>query len=231
MFHAKGFIFDYGGTLDTGGNHWGKVLWHAYERQRVPVSEQQFRDAYVHGERTLGRNPIIQPSFTFRQTLAEKLRLQLEYLRTVCDCPTETYASALLDDVYTQTQEHTCHSIEVLRQLKAQGKPMVLVSNFYGNVGVVLREFGFDGLFDSIVESAVVGVRKPDPRIFQLGVDALGLQPQEVVVVGDSIDKDIVPAHAIGCQTVWYEGEPWDASAAVDRTVPDLIINDLEQLL
>ena len=227
----QGFIFDYGGTLDTGGNHWGKVLWHAYERQRVPVSEQQFRDAYVHGERTLGRNPIIQPSFTFRQTLAEKLRLQLEYLHTVCDCPTETYASALLDDVYTQTQEHTRHSIEVLRQLKAQGKPMVLVSNFYGNVGVVLREFGFDGLFDSIVESAVVGVRKPDPRIFQLGVDALGLQPQEVVVVGDSIDKDIAPAHAIGCQTVWYEGEPWDASAAVDRTIPDLIINDLEQLL
>ena len=227
----QGFIFDYGGTLDTGGNHWGKVLWHAYERQRVPVSEQQFRDAYVHGERTLGRNPIIQPSFTFRQTLAEKLRLQLEYLRTVCDCPTETYASALLDEVYTQTQEHTRHSIEVLRQLKAQGKPMVLVSNFYGNVGVVLREFGFDGLFDSIVESAVVGVRKPDPRIFQLGVDALGLQPQEVVVVGDSIDKDIVPAHAIGCQTVWYEGEPWDASTAVDRTIPDLIINDLEQLL
>lgn len=36
----KGFIFDYGGTLDTRGNHWGKVLWHGYERTGVPVGEQ-----------------------------------------------------------------------------------------------------------------------------------------------------------------------------------------------
>ena len=75
-----GYIFDYGGTLDTGGQHWGQVLWHAYERHRVPVSEAQFREAYVHAERTLGRNPIIRPDFTFRQTLETKLRLQLEFL-------------------------------------------------------------------------------------------------------------------------------------------------------
>ena len=59
---VKGYIFDYGGTLDTCGNHWGKVLWHAYERQQVPVSEEQFREAYVYAERTLGRNPIVLPT-------------------------------------------------------------------------------------------------------------------------------------------------------------------------
>ena len=71
----KGYIFDYGGTLDTGGQHWGKVIWHAYERQQVPVSEEQFREAYVHAERTLGKNPIIKPDFTFRRTLEEKIRI------------------------------------------------------------------------------------------------------------------------------------------------------------
>ena len=70
---VKGYIFDYGGTLDTGGNHWGKVIWHAYERVGVPVDDALFREAYVHGERTLGRNPIIQPDFTFRQTLEQFL--------------------------------------------------------------------------------------------------------------------------------------------------------------
>ena len=34
---ARGLIFDYGGTLDTKGCHWGKVLWHAYEQSHVPV--------------------------------------------------------------------------------------------------------------------------------------------------------------------------------------------------
>ena len=43
----KGYIFDYGATLDTAGQHWGKVLWHAYERQQVPVNEAYFREAYV----------------------------------------------------------------------------------------------------------------------------------------------------------------------------------------
>lgn len=219
----KGYIFDYGGTIDTGGHHWGKVIWHAYERQQVPVSEAQFREAYVHGERTLGKNPIIQPDFTFRQTLEKKLQLQLEFLHQ------EDYLSPLLDDLYSRTQAETRKSREVLLRLKEQ-YPMVLVSNFYGNIQTVLREFGLDGVFSQIIESAVVGVRKPDPRIFSLGVEALGLKPDEVVVVGDSIDKDIVPARQAGCHTVWFRGEGW-TDDPVDESLPDRIITDLRELL
>lgn len=219
----KGYIFDYGGTLDTGGHHWGKVIWHAYERQQVPVSEAQFREAYVHGERTLGKNPIIQPDFTFRQTLEKKLQLQLEFLHQ------EDYLSPLLDDLYSRTQAETRKSREVLLRLKEQ-YPMVLVSNFYGNIQTVLGEFGLDGVFSQIIESAVVGVRKPDPRIFSLGVEALGLKPDEVVVVGDSIDKDIVPARQAGCHTVWFRGEGW-TDDPVDESIPERIITDLRDLI
>jgi len=220
----KGYIFDYGGTLDTGGQHWGKVIWHAYERQHVPVSEAQFREAYVHGERTLGRNPIIQPDFTFRQTLASKLRIELEFLGL------PDYADAVVADLYALTRAETARSREVLLQLKAKGFPMVLVSNFYGNIQTVLHEFALDGIFSRIIESAVVGVRKPDPRIFTLGVEALGLQPEEVVVVGDSIDKDIIPAGKAGCQTVWFKGEGW-TDDPVDESIPGRIINELKQLI
>ena len=219
----KGYIFDYGGTLDTGGHHWGKVIWHAYERQQVPVSEAQFREAYVHGERTLGKNPIIQPDFTFRQTLEKKLQLQLEFLHQ------EDYLSPLLDDLYSRTQAETRKSREVLLRLKEQ-YPMVLVSNFYGNIQTVLGEFGLDGVFSQIIESAVVGVRKPDPRIFSLGVEALGLKPDEVVVVGDSIDKDIVPARQAGCHTVWFRGEGW-TDDPVDESLAERVITDLRDLL
>ena len=77
---VKGFIFDYGGTLDTGGCHWGKMLWHAYERAGVPVTETQFREAYVYAERMLGRNSIVRRDDTFRQTLSKKLTLELQQL-------------------------------------------------------------------------------------------------------------------------------------------------------
>jgi putative hydrolase of the HAD superfamily len=106
---------------------------------------------------------------------------------------------------------------------------MVLVSNFYGNIATVLKEFQLDGIFQSVIESAVVGVRKPDPRIFTLGVEALGLHPEEVMVVGDSIDKDIIPARKAGCQTIWFKGEGW-TDDPVDESIPDRIITSLDEI-
>ena len=226
----KGYIFDYGGTLDTGGQHWGKVIWHAYERQQVPVSEEAFRDAYVHAERTLGRNPIIQPDFTFYKTIETKIRIQLEFLKEQNYVSSvSSYLKPLTDSLYEATVKETAKSREVLLQLKQQ-YPMVLVSNFYGNIATVLKEFKLDGIFDTIIESAVVGVRKPDPQIFTLGVEALGMQPDEVVVVGDSMDKDIIPAGKAGCHTVWFKGEGW-TNDPVDESPAGKVITDLTQIL
>ena len=226
----KGYIFDYGGTLDTGGQHWGKVIWHAYERQQVPVTEEAFREAYVHAERTLGRNPIIQPDFTFYKTIETKIRIQLEYLQEKNDVSSvSSYLKPLTDSLYEATVKETAKSREVLLQLKQQ-YPMVLVSNFYGNIATVLKEFKLDGIFDTIIESAVVGVRKPDPQIFTLGVEALGMRPDEVVVVGDSMDKDIIPAGKAGCHTVWFKGEGW-TNDPVDESPAGKVITDLTQIL
>lgn len=218
----KGYIFDYGGTLDTGGQHWGMLLWHAFERHQVPVSESQFRDAYVYAERTLGRNKIIQPTDTFLQTLKAKVQLELTYLNN------ESYADAIVSDVYERTKSQTALSRRVLMQMKAS--PMVLVSNFYGNISVVLQEFGLDGIFAEVIESAVVGIRKPDPQIFLLGVDALGMKPEEVTVVGDSLEKDIIPAKRAGCHTVWLKGEGW-TNAQDGENQADRVIMTLDELL
>ena len=230
----KGYIFDYGATLDTAGQHWGKVLWHAYERQQVPVNEADFREAYIHGERTLGRTSLIKPDDTFRKTLEVKLRLEFEYLCqqgvwNIDETTSHRLQQAVLEDVYAQVVATTAHSREVLERLH-EHYPMVLVSNFYGNISVVLKEFKLNHLFSDIVESATVGIRKPDSGIYRLGVKRLGLHPEEVVVVGDSFHKDIEPAHEIGCQTVWFKGESW-TEQQYDEQIPDRIITDIAQLL
>lgn len=228
---SKGYIFDYGGTLDTGGCHWGRVIWHAYERQGVPVGESLFRDAYVYAERELGRNPIIQPDYTFLRTLSVKLRIEMEYISgQMPGFNPARWHHAVLDDLYTDVAEETARSRSVLRVL-GERFPMVLVSNFYGNIRTVLEEFGLDGLFGSVVESAVVGVRKPDPRIFTLGVEALGMEPEAVTVVGDSYAKDILPAKKAGCRTVWMKGEGWTDAGEEDQTAADRVIHNLEELL
>lgn len=227
----KGFIFDYGGTIDTQGCHWGKIIWHAYERARVPISEDDFRAAYRYAERTLGTTPIIQPDYTFRQTLDMKLRIELEYVEEHYGVghAVQTYGKQMLDDLYSRTQATTAQSKAVLQRLNGK-YPLALVSNFYGNLNVVLREFQLDGLFSHVIESAVVGVRKPAPRIFSIGVEALGLAPQEIVAVGDSYGKDIVPAHSVGCKTVMIKGEPWTAET-IDTSIIDYTIDNLDELL
>lgn len=237
----RGIIFDYGGTLDTGGNHWGRVIWEAYERHHLPVTAQQYCEAYVYAERTLGSEPIIQCAENFRRTLEAKLKLQREYLlsRGVVDAD----LSALVDELDQLARRQTANSRKVLLQLKER-LPLVLVSNFYGNLAAVLSDYGLADLFGHVVESAAVGVRKPDPRIFMLGVEALGLSPQQVMVVGDSVKNDIRPARSIGCHTVWLKGQGWPIDAdfksvsqksgipnSLQQEEADHFITDLRELL
>lgn len=230
----KGYIFDYGGTLDTAGCHWGQMLWAAYQRAQVPVSEEQFRDAYVYGERTLGKEPIIRPDYTFYKTLSVKIRLEMEKLCTTgaWNASEEDFLrchDAVLNDLYAQVKQITSHSAAVLEHLSRK-YPMVLVSNFYGNINEVLKEFGLDCYFKDVIESAAVGIRKPDSRIFSLGVERLGLLPEEVMVVGDSFYKDIEPGIKAGCQTAWFKGPGW-TDKEYDESVPTKVITDLDQLL
>jgi putative hydrolase of the HAD superfamily len=220
---TQAYIFDYGGTLDTGGNHWGRVLWQAWQRAGVPVTEEVFREAYVYGERTLEARQMISPDDTFRQTLDTKLRLELEYAG--CD----SYRQKILEDVYEQTRQHTAHSLSVLKKL-AERCPIVLVSNFYGNLNTVLREFGMDDIFQHVIESAAVGIRKPDTRLLMKGIEALGLPPKDVAVVGDSIKNDILPALETGCRTIWLRGEQWDNTPS-GIAIAHRTINDIEELL
>lgn len=231
--NISAYIFDYGGTLDTAGCHWGKKLWHAYERHGMPIGEEAFREAYVYGERTLGSQPIIKPNFTFRQTLSKKIRLEMEYLcmKGYWNADIDEIRrqhSAILDDLYADTQRITAYSSAILHELRKR-YPMVLVSNFYGNIETVLQEFGLSDLFLTIIESAQVGIRKPDPRIFLLGVDALGKKPEECCVVGDSFYKDIEPAKRAGCHAVWFKGEGW-TEQKYDESFPDKVITDLREL-
>ena len=194
----KGILIDFGGTIDSDGIHWFDAFSAAYAMV-ADVPKELLWDAYVHTERTLGRNPIIKPTDTFCKTLQTKVALQTEYLQS--KGITITAQDTILDTCYNKVVKHISSvSKPVLEKLHAK-YPMVLVTNFYGNMLTVLKEFGLDHLFKDVIESSVVGVRKPDPAIFRLGVAALCLAPAETVMIGDSLEKDIIPAQSIGCHT------------------------------
>ncbi len=228
----KGIIFDYGGTLDTNGKHWAEVLWEEYQRQGVPVSKDDFREAYIFGERRLALTPLIQSNHNFYDVLYIKVGLQIDFLirEGKMNIPKEvsmTYPKTIAKACYDFVLNILNCSRKVLEQLSCQYK-LVLVSNFYGNIHAILKDFGLLRFFKEIIESSVVGVRKPDPAIFQMGVSALGYEPKEIIVVGDSFSKDMVPAQKAGCKVVWLKGEGW--AEETDDSLPDAIIADLKEL-
>lgn len=225
----SGIIFDYGGTLDTRGDHWSHILAEGWKRVGIDASVELFRDCYVYAERELARVRHILPGDDFYTLLLKKARLELAELARL-----NAEALAGIDaEQAAQTIAHFCDDYArtcvnearpVLEALSSR-YPMVLVSNFYGNVDEVLRAYDLRRYFQGVIESAVVGVRKPDARIFQLGVVALGMTADRVLVVGDSLRKDILPARSLGCRTAWIKGRGWtaDEDAATDPAqIPSL---------
>lgn len=229
--NIKGIIFDYGGTIDSRGVHWSEVIWDGYQAAGVPVDKPTFREAYVFAERELARTRHILPHHTFADLLLIKMRIELQWLADQSNLPAdaaELWAKPVADYCYDAAKNSIADARPVLDALYER-YPMVLVSNFYGNVESVLEDFDLRRYFRSIIESAVVGVRKPDPQIFRLGVDALGLRPEEVLVVGDSYKKDIVPAESLGCHVAWLKGKGWTADE--DAQMQPSIIASLSELL
>ncbi|WP_286801563.1 MULTISPECIES: HAD family hydrolase [Sphingobacterium] len=219
-FNIKGIIFDYGGTLDTNGGHWGAVIWSGYEKYQVPVNLNAFQEAYTYAERQMALQPIIKPQFNFLEVLEAKLNVQFDYLIAAGYDLDRSLAHRIAFDGYSLAK-NTVEEVKPLLNSLHEKYPIVMVSNFYGNLKSVLDDFGILFYFQEVVESAVVGVRKPDPAIYALGVTKIGLPAQEVLVVGDSYSKDMVPAKAVGCQTLWLKGQTWGEDKLQDTGAAD----------
>ncbi len=232
-------IFDYGGTIDTNSVHWSEVLWEGYQHVGIPVSKEEFRQSYVVAERALAKHPYIRPEHNFLDLLTIKCDIETKDLmeKGIWKVGDEE-RKRMSDAVAMYCYEHVLKVLEVSRpviETLSKKYPLVLVSNFYGNIETILKDFRLE-YFQRVIESAVVGIRKPDPQIFQLGVDAIRevtgreIPTSDILVVGDSYGKDIVPATKIGCQTVWVKGIGW-SEETVDESVPTHIIHNIKDLL
>jgi putative hydrolase of the HAD superfamily len=85
-----------------------------------------------------------------------------------------------------------------------------------------------------IYTSADVGLRKPHPDIFRQVLDDWGMSPDEVIMVGDTLNADVLGAHSVGMRGIWIDRgpvSPWshnDVSQAY--IVPDVTIRQLAEL-
>lgn len=229
----KNVIFDYGGTLDTGGTHWADIIFNAYHRHGINVTEENFTKAYIIAEKALSKYNLIKPSDTFKKILFAKIRIQMEWLYdhgcvSLSIPQLKVCHKAIVDELYRFAKQNTRNARNVISVIKSSGMNVALVSNFYGNIRTVLGEMGLLDSFDCIVESAEVGIRKPDPRIYALAGEKMGVQAGQedsVVVVGDSLEKDIIPANSLGYRTVWIRPSESTNKGLFDKALTHTIAN------
>jgi len=193
-------LLDFGGTLDADGLPWKERVARLYREEGVVVTPERFDPAfYAADDALVGAVP---PTLSFRETVFRLVAgvthgLGLHDETLVGRITTRFLASAL------ETLRGNTSLLAALSRRYRLG----IVSNFYGNLAAVCDECGMRGFFSVIIDSAQVGCRKPDPRIFHMAVAALGVRPADAVFVGDSLSRDMAGARAVGMPHVWLVGE------------------------
>jgi putative hydrolase of the HAD superfamily len=91
---------------------------------------------------------------------------------------------------------------DTLSSLRARGKRLAVVSNANGTMPAKLAAAGLAPFFDAIIDSAIVGVEKPDPRVFAIALGAIGVQASRALFVGDLVHIDVHGARNAGLEPV-----------------------------
>jgi putative hydrolase of the HAD superfamily len=116
-------------------------------------------------------------------------------------------------------------AVETLAELRARGLRIGLITVCSDDVPALWPETRFQGLFDAEVFSCSVGLRKPDPRIYLLACEQLGVEPREAMFVGDGSNDELAGAERMGMTAVLLErlGEEQVWAGRRIRSLPEVL--------
>ncbi|RAG82488.1 hydrolase [Streptacidiphilus pinicola] len=230
---TKGILFDFSGTLFriTDTRPWldGALASLGLELPEAEAAALAGRLADA-GALPGGPNPRELPE-ALRRLWAERdldaVRHRAAYtgLAALADLPDPRLADVLYDRHRLPESWRPYPDTEaVLTQLRRRGVPVAVVSNIGWDLRPVFDHHGVGQLVDAYVLSFEHGVQKPDPRLFRAACDALGLDPADVLMVGDDADAD-GGATALGCAFLHVahrpvEERPDSLTKVLDR-IPD----------
>ncbi|MGE5314009.1 MAG: HAD family hydrolase [Acidobacteriota bacterium] len=223
-------LFDFGGTLDTDGRHWSVMFRTGYCLNDIRLGDEEFARAYVEAERLCCDGRIHHSDGLFA-TLLHQTKAQSELLskgRTEAEKARLRDAAVKVARWSLREVGEAIHAVRPLLVALHDRYRLGLISNFYGNLAAVCDELGILPMFDCVIDSDCVGCRKPGNRIFRVAMEALGDEPHDVAMIGDSYENDIIPARQIGCRTIWLEGEGWKKPGS--RADADFIIHSVLEL-
>jgi putative hydrolase of the HAD superfamily len=108
-------------------------------------------------------------------------------------------------------------ALDAVTELKRLGLRVGVVSNAEGTVARNLDDAGFKGSFETVVDSHLVGVEKPDPAIFRIALERMSLHADRAVYVGDLPEVDVKGARAAGIAPILVDRHDIHSDVDVPR--------------
>jgi HAD superfamily hydrolase (TIGR01549 family) len=238
---VKAVLFDYGGTLVMPRRPWADTkpaaVRMAYHELRRLGLETDFLTFSGLAELTFRRYADLERE---QNRDIPDLAKYLDIVSAIFPSAPEPWrrrAAARANDAFWSKASRNYYlrrnARSMLSTLKEMRVKMAVVSNHHDQKALRghLVALGISRFFSPIIASAGVGMRKPDPRIFDRCLASMRLRPEYAVYVGNSLDHDIEGAERAGLRSILVLGSDPDRRAEVpSRSKPDFVIGDLEEV-
>jgi HAD superfamily hydrolase (TIGR01549 family) len=245
LIAIQGVIFDLGHTLMYLDGTWpqvfalGAVDLAAFLKAQVPdLDGKAFAEAFL-GRR---REGFARAKESMREVTAEE-SMQWTFARFGYTDPDRALLRGALDAFFAGEVERWRAYPEaeaVLGELSGRGLRLGMFSNATDDplIQGLVDRLGLRHWLDPALTSAGTGIRKPDPAAFDPILEAWGLPPESVVMVGDTLDADVLGAQRAGLRSVWLrsrpdarqEGDGYDLPIYAGRPSPHATIERLADL-
>ena len=197
----KAVLFDAGNTVMLVNY---AVVAQALVEEGFDAEEAEVRQAEYQARVRL--DPILA-----RRNSTEAPEIFRTYIRFVCEGLGVEWGAAVeraFRRIAEYNREHNLwnqpnpQARAVLERLQRRNLAVGMISNSDGSIERMIIRHGLDAYFRFVLDSHVVGVEKPDPRIFEMALERAGVGPAEAIYVGDLYSIDVVGSRAAGLDAV-----------------------------
>jgi len=207
-------------TFDVGGiiysdDVFKRAIYAAIEKYAGPIDSARFEKVY--------EDHLKSHSGSLRSKLCMEFFGSLDLKGEIMEFATARW-NFEPSDMYSDAKA-------TIAELKAAGLKIGLVANQPKSAVDSLKRDGIFDLVDFLGISAIVGLEKPDPKIFELALTELRTKAEETIHIGNRLDTDVLPAKSLGFKTAWIlRGEANPTPSQEDLKVPDIVAKDLINL-
>jgi len=203
--------FDIGGIIYSD-DVFKRAIFGALEELAGTIDTQKFETVYTDHLKS--------------QTGSLRSKLCIAFLGSL-DAKEDLMQRATARWIFTESDLYS-DARSCIETMRTSGCKIGIVANQARTVVQALERDGIANLVDFLGVSAIVGIEKPSPEIFELALAELGTPAAQTLHVGNRLDTDVLPAQKLGMRTAWIlRGEANPDPTETDLKVPDIVLPSL----